>query len=615
MKSQESMTDEIAVVNFAGGGGSDDGIERYTTLMIGAAINHDPEAIRMHKTNHPYTEHYIEDVFQVDPRKVCRGRPVGLAWFSPDCTHFSRAKGGTPVKKEIRGLSWVIVRWAMTVHPRVMMMENVPEIRTWGPLIADAKGNMHPDPKRKGETFEGFTKILTTGIEPNHPALLECCEFLNISPVGLEAQKLIHGLGYKMDWRELCAADYGVPTVRKRFFGVFRCDGQAIKWPEPTHAKRGSTDELTGKKKPWVSAASIIDWSIPAPSIFATKQQIKEQYGRAAVRPLAENTIKRIARGLDKFILKEDKPFIVEINHGGDNFRGQDIAEPLNTVTAKHGRGVIDPVLSPIMPCIGQTGGSDRVYSVTSPVPTIVSKAEACVAAPLMAPYLTQYHQEQTGDARGQKVDNPIMTIDSSNRYGLAAPLLSKYYGNDDHGQSVTEPLHTVTARDRESLLLSHICKFKGQNIGQSSATPLHTVTATCGEFACIHTRVVKYQSYADIGYWPQVRKILNAYCGYHLAAHEILLKNIGGEWYFIADIGLRMLTPREAFKAMGFAPDYIIDKDYNGQAYPKAEQMNRCGNAVCPPMAGLLAAANLPEYARGQPISTQQEWIRNVSA
>jgi DNA (cytosine-5)-methyltransferase 1 len=641
---QETLDKEIAVVNFAGGGGSDDGIKRYITMMIAAAINHDPAAILMYKTNHPFMVHYCEDVFEIDPWAVCRGRPCGLAWFSPDCTHFSRAAGGTPRKKEIRGLSWVIVRWAMTVRPRLILMENVPEIRSWGPLITDEPWNSYPDPERKGETFQGFLRIMTNGIEPGHPALLECCEFLNISPDGEEAQRLIHGLGYANDWRELCSADFGVPTTRNRFYGVFRCDGKPICFPEATHAKRNHPDVLAGLKKPWVPAASIIDWSIPAPSIFATKSEIKAEYGMNAKRPLADNTMQRIASGLDKFVLKFEKPFIVEVNHAGDVFRGQDVDAPMATITAKHGRGVVDPVLAPftatnttnsvgasasdpvntvrtgggggqmlltpVLACIGQTGGGNRIHDIMGPVPTLVSKSEVC----LSTPYLTQYHQEQTTSVRGQSLDMPIMTIDASNRFGLAEPYLVKYYGNDEHGQDISNPMHTIAAKDRMGITLAHICKFKGTNIGQHPETPLHTITATMGEFAILHTRVVRYQFGQSMGRWPEVRKMLNLYCGYHLAENEVLLRWIGGAWWFICDIGLRMLTPREAFNAMGFATDYIIDHDYTGKPYPKSEQMKRCGNAVCPDMAGLLAAVNLPEYARKKPLRTLAAWREAVA-
>lgn len=319
---------------------------RYTNIPVVGAVNHDLAAIRMHQTNHPFTEHYKEDVFAVDPKSFCGGYPMGFAWFSPDCTHFSRARGGTPVKKEIRGLSWVLVKWALSVRPRVMVMENVPEIRTWGPLI-ERNGKKYPDPDRAGETFEGFVKILTTGIEPNHPALLECCEFLHIDPKSEEAKPLIAGLGYDMEWNELCAADFGVHTTRTRFFGIFRCDGKPIVWPKQTHGKRDSAAVLNGELEPWAPAADILDFSIPAPSIFATKEEIKEQYGVRAVRPLRENTLRRITRGLDKFVLKSTEPYIVQVNHSGDGFRGQSLQDPMPTITAKHGYGIVEPVIAP----------------------------------------------------------------------------------------------------------------------------------------------------------------------------------------------------------------------------------------------------------------------------
>lgn len=571
----EIKTKEVAGVFFCGGGGSTDGIVRYTNIPVVGAVNHDLAAIRMHQTNHPFTEHYKEDVFAVDPKSFCGGYPMGFAWFSPDCTHFSRARGGTPVKKEIRGLSWVLVKWALSVRPRVMVMENVPEIRTWGPLI-ERNGKKYPDPDRAGETFEGFVKILTTGIEPDHPALLECCEFLHIDPKGEEAKTLIAGLGYDMEWNELCAADFGVHTTRTRFFGIFRCDGKPIVWPKQTHGKRDSAAVLNGELEPWAPAADILDFSIPAPSIFATKEEIKEQYGVRAVRPLRENTLRRITRGLDKFVLKSTEPYIVQVNHSGDGFRGQSLQDPMPTITAKHGYGIVEPVI---------------------------------------APYLAQYHTEQSEKVRGQGVDEPIMTLDASNRYGVVCPILTKYYGNDDHGQDIHEPLHTVTARDREGLVLAHVCKFKGDNIGQHPSDPLQTITASAGEFAVIQTRVVKYSPGSNVGNWPQIREMLNRWAGYSLADNEVLLKNINGEWYYIIDIGLRMLKAKEAYRAMGFAPDYVFDVDFNGQKMTTTEQMEKCGNAVCPDLAGLITAANLPEYARSEVCHSMKEWRQSVVA
>lgn len=570
----------MAGVFFCGGGGSTDGIVRYTTIPVVGAVNHDLAAIRMHQTNHPYTEHYKEDIFAVDPKEFCGGYPMGFAWFSPDCTHFSRARGGTPVKKEIRGLSWVLVKWAMSVRPRVMVMENVPEIRTWGPLI-ERDGKQYPDPERVGETFDGFIKILTTGIEPDHPALLECCEFLHIDPRSEEAKKLVAGLGYEMEWNELCAADFGVHTTRTRFFGVFRCDGKPIVWPKKTHAQKDSIEVERGEKLPWKPAAEILNFNIPAPSIFDTKEQIKQKYNLRAVRPLKDNTLRRITRGLDKFVLKVDQPYVVRELEAApytctntSNSTGAPVNEPLNTV---------------------RTGGGGGQMLIT--------------------PYLAQYHTEQNEKVRGQSVEEPIMTLDASNRYGVAIPLLTKYYGNDDHGQDINEPLHTVTAKDREGLVLAHICKFKGDNIGQHPETPLHTITASAGEFAVIHTRVAKYAPGANMGNWPKVRQMLNQWAEYDLAEDEVLLKLIDGAWYYIIDIGLRMLRATEAYAAMGFAPDYAIEADFAGNKLTKTEQMDKCGNAVCPDLAGLIAAVNLPEYARKTHCRSMAEWRKTVAA
>ena len=534
---------------------------------------------------------------------------MGFAWFSPDCTHFSRARGGTPVKKEIRGLSWVLVKWALSVRPRVMVMENVPEIRTWGPLI-ERNGKKYPDPDRAGETFEGFVKILTTGIEPDHPALLECCEFLHIDPKGEEAKPLIAGLGYDMEWNELCAADFGVHTTRTRFFGIFRCDGKPIVWPKQTHGKRDSAAVLNGELEPWAPAADILDFSIPAPSIFATKEEIKEQYGVRAVRPLRENTLRRITRGLDKFVLKSTEPYIVQVNHSGDGFRGQSLQDPMPTITAKHGYGIVEPVIAPYT-CTNTSNATGA--AANDPLNTVRTGGGG--GQMVVTPYLAQYHTEQSEKVRGQGVDEPIMTLDASNRYGVVCPILTKYYGNDDHGQDIHEPLHTVTARDREGLVLAHVCKFKGDNIGQHPSDPLQTITASAGEFAVIQTRVVKYSSGSNVGNWPQIREMLNRWAGYSLADNEVLLKNINGEWYYIIDIGLRMLKAKEAYRAMGFAPDYVFDVDFNGQKMTTTEQMEKCGNAVCPDLAGLITAANLPEYARNEVCHSMKEWRESVVA
>ena len=601
---QADLFGEIIVDSFAGGGGASTGIELAAGRPVDVAINHDPDAIRMHRTNHPYTEHYQASVWDVDPREVCRGRPVGLLWASPDCKHFSKAKGGKPVDKNIRGLAWIVLRWAGTVAPRVIILENVEEFQTWGPV---RRG--HPVKSRTGQTFRRFIGQL-------------------------------EALGYAVEWRELVAADYGAPTTRKRFFLVARRDGMPIVWPEPTHAPAGSPEVLAGKKKPWRSAAEIIDWGLPCPSIFDTREDIRKKYGISAQRPLRPNTMRRVIRGVDKFAIKSPEPFLVVVNHAG-GFRGQRAAEPLQTITAKHGYGVASPLLAPLtvtnttnstgadagdpvhtvttagnqmliaptLAAIGQTGGGERGRKITDPTHTQVSKAEECLVAPVMI----QYHTEKTERVRGQGVQDPIMTIDASNRYGLAAASLVKYYGKDQHGQDAAAPLHTVTATAHNALTAAHLVKMKGTNLGGPMSEPVQTITAGGGHFGVVTTVVARVEPGADLGHWPEIRDLLNTYCGYHLGPDDVILFWIGGAAYCMVDIGLRMLTPRELYRANGFPDDYIIDRDYTGKEYPKNKQVARCGNAVPPPFAAALVRANLPEWC-GVEISTMAELGKMVA-
>lgn len=604
---QISFLDEIIVDSFAGGGGASTGIELATGRVVNVAINHDPDAILMHRTNHPHTEHYQASVWDVDPVEVCRGRKVGLLWASPDCKHFSKAKGGKPVDKNIRGLAWIVLRWAGTVRPRVIMLENVEEFQTWGPV---RKGK--PVKKLTGKTFRKWLSQL-------------------------------QNLGYAVEWRELVAADYGAPTTRKRFFLIARCDGLPITWPEPTHAPADSPEVKTGKKKPWRSAAEIIDWTLPCPSIFDTREQVREKHGLNAQRPLRPNTMRRVTRGVDKFVIKSGNPFLVIVNHAGE-FRGQSLGDPLQTITAKHGYGVANPVMAPLtmhnnenavgtaitdpvntitgsgagghqmlitptLAAIGQTSGGDRGRNVTEPTHTQVSKAEECVVCPAMI----QYHTEQSEHVRGQAVTDPIMTIDASNRYGIAAATLTKYYNTCQHGQDVNEPLHTIMAKDREGVTLASLVKMKGTNLGGPATEPVQTITAGGGHHGVVTTEVAEATPGADLRNWPKIRAALNEYCGYKLEDNEVILFLIGGAWYFMADIGLRMLTPRELYRANGFPDDYKIERDYQGNVYGKTKQVARCGNAVPPPFATALVRANLPEWCGGE-IRTMAEFEKAVA-
>ena len=568
---------EIIVDSFAGGGGASTGIELATGKPVDAAINHDPAAVIMHKTNHRFTEHVQASVWDVDPTELCRGRPVGLLWASPDCKHFSKAKGAALVDRHIRGLAWIVLRWAGTVRPRVIILENVEEFVTWGPV---RKGR--PVKKLAGTTFQRWK------------------------------QQLVN-LGYEVDHRELVAADYGTPTTRKRFYLIARCDGQPIVWPERTHAPRDSEEVKAGKLLPWRSAAEIIDWSIPGYSVFASKAEIKEKYGVNAVRPLAENTMRRIIRGVDKFTIRSGKPFIVPTGYGernGQSPRVHDIESPLPTVVATGKENLCRPVLTAAsVMSIGQTGGGDRIRDVRDPAPTCVSKQEAC----LVAANLIQYHTEQTENVRANGLRAPIPTVDASNRYGLAAVNLVEYFGTGKP-LNVEDPLHTVTSHDREGVVAAHIVEFKGQDIGQEPRRPLRTITASWGEFGTCHAYLTKADG-GDLGHWPEIRALLNKHCGYHLEEDEVLLLEIGGALYFLSDITLRMLTPRELYNAMGFPPDYIIDRDYTGKPYGKSEQVARCGNAVCPQMATALVRANLPEWC-GQPaLTTMKDFEEAVTA
>ncbi|MBC3889485.1 DNA cytosine methyltransferase [Acetobacterium paludosum] len=440
----------LIIDNFAGGGGASEGIEQAMGRHVDVAINHDPGAIAMHKANHPHTKHYCENVWDVDPNEVCKGQPVDLAWFSPDCTHFSKAKGGKPRDKNIRGLAWVAVKWAMQVRPAVIILENVEEFKTWGPLGEDNQ----PDKNKTGETFNSFVEQL----------------------------KII---GYHVEFRELVAADYGAPTRRKRFFMVARCDGLPILWPKKSHGPRKSIEVLSGKLKPYTPVADVMDFSKPCPSIFDTKEEIMEKHGLRTVRPLADKTMERIARGIEKFIINNPDPFFIK----------------------------------------DQTS------------------------------MLIQYHSETLDhEVRGQAIDEPIMTIDSSPRYGLIS---------------------------------SHIIQMNNHMIGTDSRDPVNTIVAGPGHLGEVRAFLIKY-------YGQGIGQDLKEPIGTIVSKDRFGLIIVKGVEYQIVDIGMRMLEPRELFTANGFPPAYIIDHDADGKKITKTEQVKRCGNAVPPVFAKELVLANV---------------------
>jgi DNA (cytosine-5)-methyltransferase 1 len=646
---------EIIVDNFAGGGGASTGIEMAIGRSVDIAINHDLNAVAMHTTNHPDTLHYCESVFDVKPKVATSGRRVGLAWFSPDCRHFSKAKGAKPVEKEIRGLAWIVLRWALEVRPRVGMLENVSEFQTWGPLLAP---EMRPDPERVGETFHAFVGMLTTGIAADHPALVECCEFLQITVDSDQAQQLVNGLGYAVEFRELRACDYGTPTIRKRFFMVMRCDGHPITWPEVTHGDPASAAVKSGMLKPWRSAAECIDWSIPCPSIFGRK------------KALAVNTMRRIARGIQRYVKGSSAPFIVKCNHTGagyDSFRGQDLKDPLQTITKKHGYAVVVPHLTKFrsgstgqavtapsptitagtsarpggnghalgivqahcIPFAAGNGGSEyqaKPRPLIKPFHTIMKQSRACVVAPIVvrqfgnstghradaplgtvtaggggksqiasATLIQMGYGERPGQApRVLKIEKPLGTVTAGGgKFAVVAANLVKHYGGNytGPGAALDAPAHTVTVTDHHALVTSHLVKLRG-TCRDGQRTDAPAPTVTAGG---LHLGNVEATLVHDDGEYPHaaaVREFLREYLGED--ATEFV--KIEGEIYRIVDIGMRMLQPHELYLCQGFPRWYIIDRDYLGNRYPKDKQVARCGNAVPPQFAEALVRANLPE-------------------
>lgn len=523
------MKEGLIIDCFAGGGGASVGIEMALGRQVDIAVNHDPDAILMHKTNHPDTLHLTEDIFAVDLQKHVKGRHVALMWASPDCTSHSKAKGGQPRKKGLRILPWAVYQHAKTILPDVIIMENVEEIQQWGPL--DDAG--HPVPERKGEDYRKFITAMKS-------------------------------LGYIFDSRELVAADFGAPTTRKRWYAVFRRDGRDIVWPEATHSKDGA-----GGLEPWEPIYKYLDLQDPGKSVFGRK------------KPLAENTMKRIARGLEKFVFNNPDPFIIKVAYKYDQFRGHSMHEPLQTITSKDSTALVTPYIMQT----GQTGFTkDRNRAVDESLSTIVTKNEHCLVSPL----LIQYHSETTkGGVRGQEVTEPVQTIDTSNRYGLVMSYMTKFYKSGT-GQGLEEPIHTITtspghfgtvsvlAADWKELreagidgetaqkctrVSQFIMEYYGRGVGQDLTEPLHTV----------------------------------------VSRDRFALVTVLGSEYVLLDIFLRMLSPEELKLGQGFPRDYVINQDYNGNKYPAGKQVERIGNSVVPVMAQKLVEANCGYLKAGE--------------
>lgn len=585
MTTQWHLDDELIVDNFAGGGGASTGIEMALGRPVNIAINHDANAVIMHQANHPHTHHLCEDVFAVDPVAVCKGRRVGLAWFSPDCTHHSKAKGGKPRSKKIRGLAWVVVRWASKVRPRVIMLENVEEFADWGPLTKDGQ----PCKTRKGQTFRHWVEQLER-------------------------------LGYRVEYRVLRACDYGTPTIRKRLFMIARCDGQPIIWPEPTHGKPGSPEVRARKLKPWPVAADIIDWSLPCPSIFMDPTEAKKLRLK---RPLKDNTMKRIARGLQKFVFDAAKPFIVTVNHGGDWFRGQGLDEPFNTVTAaRDGHGLVTPYLQTYYG--PKREGETRGLDMRDPLPTQTSENRFGLVTPFIqhiqhasnengtmpageplrtvtatpkgggmavaCAFMAQ-HNNTSSDSRA--IEAPVSTVtNTGSQQAVVAVHLDRQFGASK-GADAQEPIGTVTAdgQGKTALCASHLIKLRGTcKDGQPVTEPAPTVTAGGFHVGEVRAFLMKYYG---TGEGQDCRDPLGTVTG----NDRFGLVTIKGEQYQIVDIGMRMLSPRELYAAQGFPATYKIgDRESDGFKFSKSQQVAKCGNAVCPPLSAALVRANVPQ-------------------
>jgi DNA (cytosine-5)-methyltransferase 1 len=582
--------DEIVVDLFAGGGGASEGIRIATGKNPAAAVNHNPKAVAMHKANHPDTVHFTNDVWSVSPSWVTKGRPVGLLWASPDCTHFSKAKGGAPIRcDKIRSLAMVLVdKWIPEVRPRVIIMENVEEFTTWGPL--DSRGRIIET--AKGDTFRQFINRLRRA-------------------------------GYRVEWKELRACDYGAPTIRKRLFLIARCDGQPIAWPEPTHGDPKGQAVQSGELLPWRTAADCIDWSIPCPSIFDASEDVFQKYGVRAKRPLAEKTLKRIAEGIKRYVLEAAEPFIVKANHTASYyncFRGQGVDEPLQTVTKDPGFSLVAPYLTE-----HANSSNQRNMAAADPLRTQCAQVKGGHFA-VVFPFLEAHYAGKGSKAmRLPDIQAPMRTVPTENRFGLVSPTLIQTGYGEREGQSprvpgldkplgtavaggvkhalvsgflakhftgvvgtdLDKPAPTVTTRDHNSVVSSSLVKMRGTNVGQPTDEPLHTVSAGGLHHAEVRAFLCKY-------YGQGIGQEAGGPMHTVTAQDRFGLVTVEGEEYVIADIGMRMLQPRELYRAQGFPDTYIIDHDADGNKMTKTDQVRMCGNSVCPPMAAALVRANV---------------------
>jgi len=510
---------ELVVDNFAGGGGASEGIEQALGRSVDLAINHDATAIAVHTANHPGSEHAVADVWDIEPEQATNGMPVGLAWFSPDCRHHSKAKGGRPVSKAVRGLAWVAARWAAAVKPRVIVLENVEEFEDWGPLIKDADGKTRPCPKRKGQTFNGFVRALR-----RH--------------------------GYQVEWRTLRACDYGAPTIRKRLFLIARRDGLPIVWPKPTHADPKTPAVQRGKLNAWRTAAECIDWSLPCPSIFGRK------------KPLATATLNRIAKGVMRFVVEHQQPFIVKLNHTASYytpFRGQSLLEPLQTITTAPGYALVTPFITECA-----NASSQRNMAADEPLRTQCAQVKGGHFA-LVSAFLAKHYTGVVGaDLRA-----PTPTVTTTDHNALVSACMINMKGSQRSARDAREPLTTICASTTHAYLTAaFLAPYYGSGSGETGRDlrqPAPTVTTK--------DRL------------------------------QLVTVMIDGEQYAIVDIGMRMLQPHELAKAQGF-PDHYQFAEIDGKPLAKHKQVRLIDNSVCPPLARAIVESNFTHEQRFMPLS-----------
>lgn len=546
----------LIIDSFAGGGGASTGIQMALGRSPDYAINHNEVALALHAANHPDTVHLSKNIWHVDPLDVVGKRHVGLAWFSPDCKHFSKAKGGKPRARNIRDLAWVVVLWAQRVRPDVICLENVEEFQTWGPLGLD---NL-PIKERSGETFSLWVRKLRQ-------------------------------LGYRVQWRELRACDYGAPTIRKRLYLVARCDGQPIRWPEPTHGDPATKEVKSGKLKPWRTAAEIIDWSIPCPSIFLTKEEGK---ALGIKRPLAPNTMARIAKGVKRYVIDAKKPFIVSLTHqGGERVEGPD--EPFRTITGAH-RGEKALVVPHIMT---MRNAQKPFNEADKPTHTITAGGAHMYA---VAAFLAQHNNDQNGPNPGRTATSPVSTITATGSQQSAVAVFLSQAQQGGNNRPATEPHATITAsrKDQNQIIAAHMINLKGSDRRLGACTaPVNTICSGGQHIAHVAAFLTKYYG-AGIG------------ADMTDPAHTVTSKDrfglvtveIDGETYVITDIGMRMLTPRELFRAQGFPESATIDRGLfrrddgtmEWRKISKTAQTGACGNSVSPYVADAVVGAQFPE-------------------